>query len=114
MIKPKDILAYFQGKIRYRVFYSQYFTWLIRRHILEQIEMRISSMDRSCYTSGACMLCGCTTTALQMADKPCDKPCYPPMMNRKQWEFFKKDTSFKVGKSTIWVYNKGKLLLRSI
>lgn len=28
-------------------------------------------------------MCGCHTTALQMANKSCDKPYYPPMMSKR-------------------------------
>lgn len=43
-------------------------------------------MDDVCYTEGQCKMCGCKTTALQMANKACDKPCYPAMMSRRVWE----------------------------
>lgn len=51
--------------------------------------MRIDFMLPACYSTGSCVLCGCTTTALQMATKSCDKPCYPRLMNKQQWEDFK-------------------------
>jgi hypothetical protein len=31
-------------------------------------------------------MCGCSTTALQMCNKACDKPCYPSMLSRKEWK----------------------------
>lgn len=43
-------------------------------------------MDSQCYKEGSCKLCGCKTTALQMASKPCDKPCYPALLKKKQWK----------------------------
>lgn len=46
-------------------------------------------MQKSCYKNGSCDMCGCHTTALQMANKSCDKPCYPPMMSKKDWGLFK-------------------------
>lgn len=61
---------------------------LMRSHIYDQINYRIQWMDRECYLSGSCKICGCQTTNLQMANKACDKPCYPPMMNRKDWDNF--------------------------
>ena len=85
---PENILAYIQGNLRYKLFYSN-FAFLIRPHIREQIEARIRSMDQECYNAGECKMCGCQTTALQMANKACDKPCYPSMMSKKQWNFFK-------------------------
>lgn len=87
-ITLKNILAYNQGTIRYKLYYSKRFRRLIRKHIREQIEFRIEVMDRSCYENGSCKLCGCKTTALQMANKACDKPCYPPMMDKGCWKDF--------------------------
>lgn len=85
----KNILAYFQGNLRYRLFYSK-FAFLIPRYIREQIQVRINSMDSECYEAGECKLCGCQTTALQMANKACDKPCYPKMLSKKEWSFLQK------------------------
>ena len=61
-------------------------------------------MERGCYTSGSCMLCGCSTTALQMARKSCDKPCYPPMMSRSKWKSFKGGLVLQDVKGIIWGY----------
>ena len=76
--------AYIQGNIRYELFYSK-FKWLLPKHIEEQIMYRINSMDIDCYNEGSCKMCGCKTTALQMANKACDKPCYPFMLSKKSW-----------------------------
>lgn len=81
----KNIIAYLQGTIRYKLYYSKY-NWLIPKHIREQINYRISVMDRECYNNGQCKMCGCKTTALQMANKACDKPCYSKMLNKKEWK----------------------------
>ena len=53
-------------------------------------------MDPECYEEGYCKMCGCNTTALQMADKPCNKPCYPKMMGKKDWENFKKENKINL------------------
>jgi len=84
----KDILYYFQGNVRYQLFYSK-FAFLLSKHIREQIELRIKTMDKTCYNTGSCVLCGCNTTALQMCNKSCDKPCYPRMLNKSEWNDFK-------------------------
>lgn len=84
-MKIKDMYYYVQGNIRYYLFYST-FAELIREHIREQIIARVASMDKKCFNNGQCKLCGCSTTALQMCDKACNKPCYPSMMNKKEWE----------------------------
>ena len=83
-INLKNIIAFCQGILRYQVYYSS-FKFLIRKHIREQISFRINSMRRTCFNNGECEECGCSTTALQMANKTCDGICYPPMMNKKQW-----------------------------
>ena len=82
----ENIKAYLEGNFRYRLFYSN-FAFLIPRYIREQIQVRINSMDSECYEAGECKLCGCQTTALQMANKACDKPCYPKMLSKKEWSF---------------------------
>ena len=93
MIKTKitieSIIAYIIGNVRYKLFYSKY-SFFIRKHIHEQIEWRIKVMDKQCYEQGSCKKCGCTTTALQMANKMCDKPCYPSMVGKQEWKIFKK------------------------
>lgn len=86
----KNIISYIQGNIRYRLYYSLKFydiglTHLIPKHIKEQIDIRINSMDKECYNKGECKMCGCKTTALQMANKACGKPCYPKMLKAKEW-----------------------------
>jgi hypothetical protein len=85
-INAKNIRAWFEGTYRYFLYYSPTWGWLMRNHIREQIDWRISIMDRDCFNQGSCKLCGCATTALQMANKACDKPCYPTMYNEREWK----------------------------
>lgn len=100
--KIKD---YFQGYTRYRLYYSK-LRFLLRIHIVEQFEFRISIMDDQCLFSGSCKICGCDTTALQMADRSCDEPCYPVMMNSKDWDSFKYRGLIKEGWQVERVYEK--------
>lgn len=93
-INLKNMWAYLQGKYRYKIYYGSRLKWLIRPHIREQIKSRIQSMDIDCYLDGQCKLCGCETTALQMADKACDKPCYPKMLSKSEWQDMKKNAIF--------------------
>lgn len=87
-VNLNNITAYILGNVRYKLYYSRY-KFLIRKHILEQIDFRIKWMKPECYNQGECVICGCATTALQMANKACDAPCYPEMMNKTHWEKFK-------------------------
>ena len=102
----KNIIAYIQGKLRYKLYYSN-FVFLIRPHIREQIQARINSMDKQCYNEGQCKMCGCQTTALQMANKACDKPCYPRMLNSREWNLMKKGFYYPEDKIW-WKYKQGK------
>lgn len=85
---PQNWWQWLIGWYRYHLYYSK-FSFLIRKHIREQITWRIEVMDRECYTSGQCKKCGCATTALQMANRACKKPCYPDMMSKKKWKYYK-------------------------
>jgi len=83
----------------------------MRQHIWEQIKWRIEVMDRECYNDGACKICGCSTTALQMCDKACDKPCYPSMMDEYRWKKFNKEGHSIMSEGYWWsIHNSGKLM----
>ena len=101
--KVIDIWYYIQGNVRYKIINSS-FRKLIRKHVLEQIELRISNMNRECYNNGECVMCGCATTALQMCNKSCKGLCYPRMMSRKEWLAFKDGDILKDG-DYYWVLN---------
>lgn len=87
----KEIIDYFRGNLRYELYY-RISPYMLRSHIREQIAIRLVMMDRQCYNEGVCKICGCSTTRLQFANKTCDKPCYPPMMNIQEWKVFKGET----------------------
>lgn len=91
----KKIKAYIQGWYRYHLYYSKHWlkidlSCLIRKHIREQIVVRINSMNKKCYNDGSCKECGCSTTALQMANKACDGDCYPKMLSLFGWSEIKR------------------------
>lgn len=109
-ISIKNIFYYIQGNIRYKLYYSEY-KFLIRKHIQEQIYCRINSMDIECYNTGQCKICGCKTTALQMCDKKCDKPCYPRMLNKKEWLQTKKIKFFHDSRDEeMWILKNDKFI----
>lgn len=88
----KNILNYFAGNLRYTVYYTK-LKFILREHIREQISHRIRLMKPECYNTGACTECGCTTTALQMANKTCGGVCYPTMFSKKEWKLLKEGWS---------------------
>lgn len=96
---PADAWYYVQGETRLYI----YRRWpeLLRQHIREQYEWRKKAANL-CYSMGECQCCGCTTPNLFFANKGCSiakklwthcellgEPCYPPMMNRRDWIVFK-------------------------
>jgi len=106
-ISIKNIWAYLVGNYRYKLYHSSIFIFLMRPFIQEQITWRITVMDKQCYNEGSCKMCGCATTALQMANKACDKPCYPTMLNYKEWSTFKTyEWMFDNKTNLYWKYGK--------
>lgn len=104
-VNLSNICAYIQGNFRYYCYYHG-FQWLMRRHILEQIRARILSMDQECYKAGQCKLCGCSTTALQMANKTCEGLCYPSMLNKTTWSRANTGMRSLIYKDDkVWVYD---------
>ena len=86
----KNVKAFIQGYYRYYM-YTWFKTKLLREHIVNQYETRLNSVDKKCLNDGQCKLCGCAVPQLLWADKACDKPCYPHMMNKSTWEYYKKN-----------------------
>ena len=111
-ISLKDVWYYIQGNFRYKLFYSKKFNTLIRKHIKEQIDIRIKNMNQDCYDKGECIKCGCATTALQMCNKSCNGGCYPKMMNKKTWRDFKRGMWLTSGDYK-WLFVEGILSRRT-
>lgn len=112
-ILVKDVKEFLTGNLRYYIYYK-ISPKLIPTHIREQYEARIKSMDKKCYNDGQCKLCGCKTTALQFADKACDKPCYPAMMNSLKWNILKSGCKVYCSKTKLWwVLNNNKFAVRN-
>lgn len=82
------VFYYMQGNIRLFLYYSWggKLKFLLPLHIQEQFEYRMNSINRKCFMEGQCEICKCSVPGLQMANKSCDKPCYPPFVDKKTWE----------------------------
>lgn len=99
--------GYILGNLRYKLFYSKYFKFLISKKLKLQYEFRLAVMNEECYQAGSCVKCGCTTTALQMASFNCDGDCYPPFMSKKNWRTFINGGEVTL-KKVVWrYYSKG-------
>lgn len=86
-----DSLSYFEGHTRYSLYYSQskLLHRLMRKHIRQQIKLRIHNMNPICYKEGACIHCGCETPYLQMSTPPCQGLEYPPLIpSPSNWSKF--------------------------
>ena len=103
--KQKDFLI---AHIRYWMWYGRLIT-LIRPYIRSQIQTRFTSMQPECLNQGSCVICGCTTTQLQMAHEACEKPCYPTLMSRKSWKHMQRSMTgyhYDATTKTYWrLYN---------
>lgn len=104
-----DIWHYIIGNYRYWLYYNSIVSilceadiHLIRVHIRQQIDWRISMMNKECYNEGSCIKCGCSTTQLQMCNKACDGKCYPKMLSRKHWNIFKTGKDVIIDKSSLF------------
>jgi hypothetical protein len=101
----KKAFNFVVGYLRYSLYYNRHLKNLIRPHILSQIDYRIRTMNTPCYDTGSCVLCGCTTTALQMANPSCEGLCYPPLTNKRTWAT---KSPIKVSNTLynlLWVFN---------
>lgn len=111
-VSLKDVFYYLQGTLRYKVFYNKSWSFLMRFHIRDQIEFRIFNMNKDCYNQGSCVICGCETTALQMANKCCDGYEYPPIVSRSKWKkFIKHHEPIKQGAYSWVLNNQNKLVI---
>lgn len=103
-----NVISFIIGWCRYFLYYTLDGKF-IRPHILEQIRMRIKSMNQECYFRGSCIKCGCATTALQMANKACEGKCYPKMLGKKQWKKFKQSEITEIA-DVIWLIENDKFI----
>lgn len=106
-----SILYYIQGNLRYKIYYSKYSNFFLRKHILEQINYRIHIMNTECYDKGECIKCGCQTTHLQMSNKTCEGLEYPPIVSKRLWNNFKNKRHIIKQNGIIWMLTKDGSLL---
>lgn len=93
---PTDVWYFIQGHIREMLYFSRY-DFLIRKHIREQIDVRINTIREmgergitSCLKNEQCDICGCYTYALIMSNKSCEGSCYPSgFFSKEDWKHMK-------------------------
>lgn len=58
----------------------------MRKHIKNQFIWRLAAMNPKCLDNGECIMCGCKTPQLQLANRICEGNCYPPLVDKKTFE----------------------------
>jgi len=71
-------------------------------HVKEQIlwrEQKVKEKSPECWSSGACVQCGCIIKEKIKADMGCENEpyCYPEMMGKKKWNQTKTNEYFNQG-----------------
>lgn len=103
MADPKLIWDFNEGSIREWIYNHSRF--LMRKHIVEQLEKIRFVQAKACIDNGSCLSCGCRTPGVLFCTKGCslekhdsetrmalagkENPCYPRMMSRKDWQAYK-------------------------
>lgn len=80
-ITIENIIAYIQGNIRYKLYYSKNyrFRWMVSKYIQDTFKQRLDVIPKECLLNAQCKECGCAVPQLQFANKSCESKCYPPM-----------------------------------
>jgi len=100
-LTPSNIKGYFQGLLRLEDFYTRD----LNPDTEEQFLYRISVMNPSCISNGMCP-CQCEVPAKQIEDRACELNCYPAMMNKEDWEEFKRVNNLSIPKIREIAINK--------
>lgn len=82
----KNMFAFIEGNLK--------MTWDrmigLPEHEKEQIAFR-ARVCEDCVALGECKACGCPTPDKFFSTEPCDGNTYPRMMNKEDWEKYKKE-----------------------
>ena len=69
---------------------------LLSKHKQEQFKWRMRVMNPECLKNKKCVICGCETPFLQMADDSCEGNCYPAFMSKEDWNKYKKENQILI------------------
>lgn len=96
VLSLSNIKGFLQGNIR--SFLSDVDVLAPEEYIKEQTIWRlhqISIKSPECLNS-SCIYCGCDTASKVFEDRECKSGCYPEMMNKEEWEIFKKTNNIVI------------------
>jgi hypothetical protein len=101
-LTPENIKGFLQGNVRK---FLESYPGVIDDYIYEQIQWRLGIMDINCLQNKQCP-CNCEVPAKQYENRPCENNCYPPMMNKEEWEQFKTLTNITKQSIETNLYNR--------
>lgn len=94
-INLSNIKGFVQGN--FRKFMEDY-PGIVGDHIYEQVQYRLGIMDENCLKNKQCP-CTCSVPEKQYENRQCENSCYGDMLNKQEWEDFKKKNN--INKSSI-------------
>jgi hypothetical protein len=95
LLSPKNIYHFIQGNAR---MLGDNFK-MLPRYQKEQVIFRAQFCKDDCIPAGECKYCGCSVPGKLYVTESCnDGERFPDLMSEENWEKFKKENGFKMGK----------------
>jgi hypothetical protein len=95
LLTPRNIYHFLQGNIRW---FGDEFK-VLPRHIKEQVIYRAHFCQDDCVRAGQCRYCGCSLPGKFYVTESCNQgKRFPDLMGKEEWEQYKIDNNFKIGK----------------
>lgn len=76
--------------------YSDSKNYIKEQFIWRLHKMSLSKDGQQCINKKECIHCGCAVPDLQLTNDACEGNCYPPMMDEKKWNSYKKLNHIKI------------------
>ena len=65
------------------------------KHKKEQVLYRLAICRKDCVPTGQCIICDCPPKKKAFVNKSCNPDRFPDMMEKEEWEQFKKENKIK-------------------
>lgn len=101
-----NVKGFIQGNFRKLL---EDFPGIVEDHIYEQVQYRLGIMDENCIKNKMCP-CECAVPNKQYEDRSCENHCYPPMMDKENWEKFKSLTNITKESIELNIYKRKNIL----
>lgn len=91
----KNILSFIEG--HYKYFYNEIIG--LDKHLQEQVLYRLSKCKDTCLKTNECQVCGCPPKQKVFVKESCNEgEIFPDLMNKEDWEEFKKENNITITK----------------